>query len=409
MRVARSVRLRDREAESIDLKLLAYANAGLFCDGYILSSVGLALVTLQPHFGLSPAMTGLLGAVTLLGILVGAPVVGRVTDRYGRRTIMIADLAVFVVASLAQIFANDVWTLITLRFILGLAIGADYPIAGALIAEFAPARWRGAAVNTMQVTWFLGAAVAYVAGYALLGTGPQSWRWILASPAIFAAIGLALRASAPETPLWLAARARGDVAHASFATVVRPEYIGPLTFVSVMWLLQVVPLFAIYTFAPAVLSALGLGDQSSPAGSVAITVAFLLGSIASLPLVERWGRRPLCVAGFAVAAVSFALLLTGITAIVVGAFVAYAVSIGAAAGLELVYPTELFPTAIRATATGVAAGISRIGAFVGTFALPLLLAHFGITSIVAAAVVLSLAGLLVALRWAPETKGTSIS
>ncbi len=119
-------------------------------------------------------MTGLLGAATLFGILIGAPVFGRFTDRYGRRTLMIVDLAVFVVASLVQIVVSDVWQLIALRFVLGVAIGADYPIAGALIAESSPARLRGAAVNTMQVAWFLGAAVAYVAGYALLATGSES-------------------------------------------------------------------------------------------------------------------------------------------------------------------------------------------------------------------------------------------
>jgi putative MFS transporter len=408
--VARARRLRDRKAKSvINLRLLIYANVGLFCDGYILSSVGLALVTLQSRFSLGPAMTGLLGAATLLGILVGAPVFGRITDRYGRRILMIADLAVFVVACLAQIVVGNVWQLIVLRFVLGLAIGADYPIAGALIAELAPARLRGAAVNGMQVAWFLGAAVAYVAGYALLATGPQSWKWILASPALVAGVGLLLRASAPETPMWIAAKRDGTIARASFATLFAPEYAGRLLFVSVMWLLQVVPLFAIYTFAPAVLAALGLGDQSSPAGSVAITIAFLIGSIVSLPLVERWGRRPLCIAGFAIATVAFALLLSGKTAIVVAAFIAYAIGIGAAAGLELTYPTELFPTSIRATATGIAAGVSRIGAFIGTFALPLILARYGIAGIIAGGLVLSAAGLAVALRWAPETKGTTIA
>ena len=353
-------------------------------------------------------MTGLLGAATLLGILVGAPVFGRLTDRYGRRRLMIADLAVFVLASLAQLAVTNVWQLIALRLVLGIAIGADYPIAGALIAEFAPARLRGAAINGMQVAWFFGAMMAYVAGYALLRTGPDSWKWILASPALIAAIGLLLRASAPETPLWQAARQRGDVARASFATIFAHPYRGALLFVSVMWLLQVVPLFAIYTFAPTVLAALGLSDQASPAGSVAITAAFLIGSLLSLPLVERWGRRPLCIAGFAVATVAFGLLLTGNTAITVAAFLAYAISIGAAAGLELTYPAELFPTAIRATATGAAAGISRVGAFIGTFALPLALARYGISAVIYTALAISLLGLAIALRWAPETKGTSL-
>jgi putative MFS transporter len=390
------------------LRLLLYANVGLFCDGYILSSVGLALVTLQPHFGLSSAMTGLLGAATLVGIFIGAPLFGHITDRHGRRVLMIADLAFFVVFSLVQIFATNAWELVVLRFALGLAIGADYPIAGALIAESVPARMRGAAVNSMQVAWFLGAAVAYVAGYALLATGPQSWKWILASPALFAAIGLLLRASAPESPLWLEARAAGDT-HASFFTMFRPQFRSALAFVSAMWLLQVVPLFAIYTFAPSVLGALGLDSASSPAGSVAVTAAFLVGSLLSLPLVERWGRRPLCIAGFAIAVVAFALLLIGNVAIVVTCFLAYAIGIGAAAGLELTYPTELFPTSIRATATGFAAGVSRIGAFIGTFALPSLLARFGIISVVASALVLSLCGLGIAWRWAPETKGVHLT
>jgi MFS transporter, putative metabolite transport protein len=354
-------------------------------------------------------MTGLLGAATLLGILFGAPVFGHFTDRYGRRVLMIADLAVFVVASLAQVAVTNVWQLIALRFVLGLAIGADYPIAGALIAEFAPARLRGAAVNGMQVAWFSGALTAYVVGYALLQTGPQSWRWILASPALIATIGLLLRTSAPETPFWQSAQQRGETARTSFVTIFEPHYRGTLLFVSTMWLLQVVPLFAIYTFAPTVLTALGLSNQASPAGSVAITAAFLIGSLLSLPLVERWGRRPLCIAGFAVAAFAFSLLLIGSTAIVVVAFLIYAVSIGAAAGLELTYPTELFPTAIRATATGAAAGISRIGAFIGTFALPLALASYGIAAVIYAALAISLFGLFVAARWAPETRGTPLA
>jgi putative MFS transporter len=390
-------------------RIFAYANAGVFCDGFILSSIGLALITLTPRFHLDATSTGLLGAATLFGILVGAPIFGHLTDRHGRRLLMVADLCAFVVVAVAQIFVTNAWELIALRFVLGLAIGADYPIAAAIVAEFMPSKQRGAALSAMEAVWFLGAAVAYVVGYALLRTGPDSWKWILASPAIVAAIGLLMRASAPESPMWIASRDAGDVRTASFATIFRPEFRGPLAFVSTMWLLQVVPLFAIYTYAPTVLKALGLNNDASPAGSVAITAAFAAGAFLAMPLVERWGRRPLCVAGFALAAIAFGVLPFGGTGLVVVTFLAYAIGMGAATALELVYPAELFPTAIRATATGFAAAISRVGAFIGTFALPIALAKFGATTVILGACALSIAGLAISVVWAPETKNRAIS
>ena len=390
--------------------LLVYANAGLFCDGYILSSIGIALVAMPSSFHLDATSSGLIGAATLLGILIGAPLFGRYTDRVGRRVLLIFDLCFFVAACVAQAFVTNVAELVALRFVLGVAIGADYPIAAALIGESVSQRARGAALNSMQVAWFLGAAVAYVAGYALLRhAGTESWRWILASPALFAAIGLALRASAPESPLWLESRERGEIARTPWAAIFSREHRGALAFVSAMWLLQVVPLFAIYAFAPAVLGALGLRSENSPAGSVAIVGAFLIGSLLSLPLVKRWGRRPLCIAGFAAGTIAFALLAHAGPALVVICFVTYAIGIGAAAGLELTYPVELFPTPIRAAATGFAAAVSRVGAFVGTFALPSAIARYGVSSVVWTAFALSLIGLAISLRWAPETKDLRIA
>ena len=102
------------------------------------------------------------------------------------------------------------------------------------------------------------------------------------------------------------------------------------------------------------------------------------------------------------------MLPFGGAAVVVIAFLAYAVGMGAATVLELVYPAELFPTSIRASATGFAAAVSRVGAFVGTFLLPIGLARFGTTTIILGACVLSLIGFVISLFWAPETKGKAI-
>jgi putative MFS transporter len=368
----------------------------------------------------------LIGAATLFGIMAGALIFGPICDRFGRRVLMLADLSVFVVASVLQFFVADMWQLVSLRVILGVAIGADYPIANALISEYMPARLRGAAVNSMQVAWFLGAMIAYIAG-ALLFAREDAWRWILASSAIPAIIGLALRTTAPESIRWLAWRGRIVEAQAllqkHFATseapaheesshqlraLLTPPLFGRLVFVSLMWLLQVVPLFAMYTFAPIVLQALHI-PASSPLGSVAITAGFLVGSVISMWLVESWGRRALCIAGFAVASIVFALVAHVAPAAVVTLFVVYAIAIGAAAGLELVYPAELFPTPLRASATGFATAVSRVGAFAGTFALPIALGRYGIGTVMLICAALSIVGLAISIRYAPETRGSAFS
>lgn len=348
--------------------------------------------------------TGLIGGATLFGILVGAPLFGHLTDRHGRRILMIGDLCAFVVFAVAQIFVTVPWELILLRFAIGVAIGADYPIATAIVAEFMPSKRRGAALSGLEAIWFLGAAVAYLAGYPLLHTGPESWKWILASPALFAALGLLLRATAPESPMWLAARNSGELQRVSFATMFDSKFRSALAFVSAMWLLQVVPLFAIYTYAPVVLARMGLREESA-AGSIAITAAFALGAFVAMPLIEWWGRRPVCILGFAVAVLAFGILPFAPGSVVSVAFLAYAVGMGAATVLELVYPAELFPTSIRASATGFAAAVSRVGAFFGTFLLPIALDRLGVTTVILGACGLSVFGLAISLLWAPETKG----
>lgn len=413
-------------------KLAVYANGGLFCDGYILSSFGLALATLQQHIALSQDIEGLVAAAPLIGIFVGGLIFGYVTDLVGRRFMFFADLVVFIVASLLLGIAQDAAELVILRFVLGVAIGADYAIASALISEFMPQRSRGGALASMQVAWFVGALAAFIVGALLQGAGPDAWRWILASSAVPAALALLLRRSAPESPRWLMSKGRkaealaalaqalgpnasiddgiAQEAPTTFGHLMRGRYGGLVAFVGVMWLLQVTPFFAIYTFEPQVLDALRLSHAASVVSSVVITGFFLIGSVAGMWLVERWGRRPLAIASFAASAVAFFAL-----ALVQGAppiaffFVFYALAMGPAFSLELVYPAELFPTEVRATAAGVVTAISRIGAAAGTFLLPTLLMSHGASWVMWASCALSAAGLVIAALWAPETKGMTLA
>src|SRR5262245_47033130 len=115
-----------------------YAGGGEFCDGYILSIIGVALPLLTDAFSLTPVSAGLLGAASLGGLIFGA-----VTDRFGRQKVYIADLACFVVLSALQFFASEPWQLIVLRTLMGVAVGADLAIAGTIASEFAPQKSRG--------------------------------------------------------------------------------------------------------------------------------------------------------------------------------------------------------------------------------------------------------------------------
>ena len=411
-------------------RLAVYANGGLFCDGYILSNFGLALTTLEKHFALPPAAEGVIAAAPLAGVFLGGLIFGYVTDLVGRRFMFLADLLVFAVASVLLGLAASPTEIIVLRFVLGIAIGADYAIAAALIGEFTPQRQRGAALASMQVAWFVGALCAFVAGALLQAAGDDAWRWILASSAVPALLALLLRRGAPESPRWLMSKGRPNDARAALQTALGPDAAfedvgheaptrlsvlfgrrnaGLVAFIGVMWLLQVTPFFAIYTFEPQVLDALHLTHAASVVSSVAITGFFLVGSIFGMPLIDRWGRRPLAIASFAGSALAFLALslLTNAAAIAV-AFIAYALAMGPAFSLELVYPAECFPTEIRATGTGVVTAISRVGAAAGTFALPIALAAYGAGNVMWLSCALSVVGALIAWRWAPETKGLTL-
>jgi putative MFS transporter len=411
-------------------RLAIYANGGLFCDGYILSGFGLALSSLQTQMSMSPALEGAVAAAPLAGIFVGGILFGYVTDLVGRRFMFLADLSVFVVASLLLAFVNDPAELVALRLILGIAIGADYAIAAALIGEFSPMKQRGAALASMQVAWFVGALASFVVGALLQHAGPDSWRFILASSAVPAAIALLMRGAAPESPRWLASKGRVEEARAAlskafgddvsldldarasstrFGRVFEGKYGGRILFIGFMWLFQVTPFFAIYTFEPQVLDALRLSHAAAVVSSVVITAFFLAGSIAGMRFVETWGRRPLAIASFAASAVAFAALATvGGTTLIALAFIFYALAMGPAFSLELVYPAECFPTEVRATAAGIATAISRLGAAAGTFALPIALASYGAGAVMWISSALSLAGALISWLWAPETKGMTL-
>jgi MFS transporter, putative metabolite transport protein len=410
------------------------AAGGPFCDGYILGIVGIALPLLAPQLGLSVSWMGLIGASALIGLFVGGLIGGYATDLIGRKALYTLNLLAFVVLSAAQFFVVAAWQLFLLRLLIGIAIGADYPIATSYVAEFMPRKMRGPMLAGLVLAWWLGYIVSFLAGYAMSGASGDAWRWILASSAVPSLLVLLLRIGMPESPRWLLSVGRAQQAQAvldrhigpgyALEEILEPEVPGPrlrqlftggygrlVAFVSIFWALQSAPSFAIHTLQSQLLTSLHV---RGPLLATLIIIALALLGIGptALGLVNMIGRRRLLIGTFVISAAPLALI--GVLPVspawlVILAFIVYTISEAAGSGLQFVYPNELFPTSVRGTAVGFACAMSRLGAAVSTFLMPLGYTYLGPKNTMLITAAMLAIGALVSLAWAPETRGLSLA
>jgi len=416
--------------------LTVRSGGGSFVDGYVLSIIGIAMTKVSPALGLNAFWEGLIAASALIGIFFGGFIGGALTDRLGRRVLYFVGPTLFIVCSLAQYWVQSGEMLFALRFLNGVAVGIEYPVATAFLVEFLPKRYRGPCLATLTILWFAGAAAAYLTGEAILNVGgPEAWRLTLASTAVIGALLFLVRLGTPESPRWLISKGRDKEAEAiiqavygpdfglknlpqqaecknlSFGSLLHSGYGKRMAFVTIFWTCSVIPVFAVYAFAPRVLEALHLSGNWASYGSIAITLLFVIGCVIATRLVNSLGRRKLLLHSFlwsGLALLLLGLLRDGPSMVILLMFGAYALFIGGAQVLQLVYPNEIFPTEIRAGAVGVGTSMSRVGAAVGTWLVPVSLQTIGIGYTMYIAAGITFFGLLVSWFLAPETAAQTL-
>lgn len=416
--------------------LTVRSGGGWVMDGYILSIIGVVLMPAAADLGLSGFWQGMIAASALIGIFFGGFLGGWLTDIFGRQKLYFVAPALFLVCSVAQFWVESGIVLFLLRFLIGIGVGIEYPVAGSLLVEFMPRKNRGPRLALLTVLWFGGAALAYITGNLILASGqPDAWRLALASPAVIGAFLLIVRIGTPESPRWLLRKGRTEEAETvirkvygpsfslknlpeeapektiSLLDLLRSGYGKRMLFVAVFWSCSVIPVFAVYAFAPKVLEALNLTGNWASYGSVAITLMFVVGCVIATRLINSIGRRSMVIHSFlwsGIALLGLGFSAQGAQWLILLLFGAYAVFIGGAQVLQLVYPNELFPTEIRAFAVGTGASLSRIGAAIGTWLVPIGLESIGIANTMFAAAAVSFAGLAVSLALAPETRSLNL-
>lgn len=422
----------DIRFSSIHRRIMLWGSGGPFLDGYVLVIIGVALHQLTPILKLDAQWIGLLGAGTLAGLFIGTSLFGYISDRVGRRKMFLVDIAAIGLISIATMFVSTPAELLVMRVLIGIVIGADYPIATSMITEFSSTRQRAFAVGFIAAMWYVGATCANLVGFWLYDM-VDGWRWMLGSAFIPCLIILIGRFDLPESPRWLLRKGRVKECEqmmlklfgeplvfddepqqeTRFLQLFNKRHFPFVLFVAVIWTCQVIPMFAIYTFGPQIVGLLGWDEGKNAAlGNVVISLFFMLGCIPAMYWLNSLGRRPLLIGSFAM--MTGALALLGWVdhmqiSLVVIAFAVYAFFSGGPGILQWLYPNELFPTDIRASAVGVIMSISRIGTVISTWALPVFIARYGISTVMLIGAFISLVGLAVSILFAPETKGLTLN
>lgn len=420
-------------------KITLCAGGGSFLDAYILIIIGSALGDLTKDMALDAQWVGIITSAIFVGLTIGTVLFGYVADRIGRKKLFIFNIFALAACSVASALVTTPAELAAARFFMGLLIGADYPIATSMVAEFTPIKSRAWAMGAIGAIWYTGGIFAGLAGWLCFGL-EESWRWLLASAVIPCLFVLWGRFSVPESPRWLikqgrlaeagavfarfGLRAEGDelrtLADAAEAKTAKTRFseifcganLRSLIFCSGIWICQAVPMFALFTFGPEVLARFGLAEpREAILGNVLISFAFFLGCFPAMWAITVIGRRFVCIASFAVMTAVLLGVLLGAQASVLGlaaCLFVYAVASGGPGTLQWLYPNELFRTQIRATAFGCAMAITRVATIASTYFMYPMLEQYGSNFVFMAAFLISAAGLALSVRMAPETKNFSL-
>jgi len=411
-------------------RLLLLTGLGWLFDALDVLLIGFLLVPIRDELGLDAARTALVVTAGLAGMAAGAAISGRLADRYGRRGIIGATLALFGVGSLLSAAAPSFELLLGARVIAGLGLGGELPVIPTLLAEFAPRDSRGRLGLLLGSFWVTGALAAGLLAVILLPI--IGWRGVLvvgAVPALYAAY---LRRALPESPRHAIVRRverEGGGALITIAKPVAPPRSGALRIpvllsaryarrTALLWILWaglLVTYYGLFVLLPTLLV-----DRGLPAAEG--NRLFFLSTLAQLPgywtaawLVERIGRRWTLIAfllGAALAAVGFGTADPGADGGLTTPLLFWAAALSffdlGAWGIVYAYQAELYPTALRATGAGIAVAIGRSAGLAAPVLLLALVATAGLAvAFDLAAVLLVLLGGAVLLL-ADETQGRSL-
>ncbi len=444
--------------------LLWALSAGLIAlDGFDFFIIGVTIPFLQRDFGLGSAEIGAVAVAAVAGSLVGSLTLGPITDKIGRQTMLMVDVAIFVIATAGTVLAWNATSLIVFRFLVGVGIGADYPISVSYITENVPSRWRGrmviGAFTFQAVGALLGAATGLITIYLFQTIYPDStqpaihyaWRWMLGVGLVLVIVVGILRFSfLLESPRYYIVKGDYEAASKAASTLLdepivitsetelperepslqyralfSPQYRRGTVLASVPWFLQDIATYGIGIFTPTIIGFLAFASEenfmikeiATAKGAAFVDLFLIAGFLLAILLIDRVGRIKLQIVGFLGMAVGLLILAAASVlalgkdpniAIVFIGFLVFNLMMNAGPNsTTFLLSGEVFPTSIRASGAGFAGAVAKAGAVLGTFGLPTLQKSLGVPTVMLLLSILCVLASVITYIYQVETTGRS--
>ena len=428
--------------------LWALSTGGTLLDGYAIFVLGVSMPIIIADFHIQPEVVGLIGASLVFGAVIGAGVGGPMADHLGRKKLMLADMMIIGGGAFISALAQGPAMLFIGQLLVGIGVGIDFPVSSSYVSEILPkpnrARMMVATIACQSVGMLLAATITLV---LLRGESAQPWRLFLVTESAVALLFFALRLSAPESPHWLMSRGKFAEAEKAFIRIVPEQrqamsqlaanheklatpvhsapgglpmlfsrrYRARTALVTIPWFLMDIATYGVGLFTPTILGAIQISgasrgltaqDFALAEGSAAIDLFLLFGFLLGIWMVPRFGRIRMQTVGFGGMAAGMLILLAAVgltnsrlhVQLVFAGFILFNLLMNAGPNsTTFTLAPILFPTQLRGTAGGFAAGVAKLGATLGVFLLPIVKEKFGVPTVLGIVSVVSLLGLLVTL------------
>lgn len=390
-------------------KLLGVAGLGWMFDALDVGMLSFIIVALKQDWNLTSEQVGWIGSINSIGMAVGAVFFGAMADRVGRKNVFIITLLLFSIASGLSAAVSTLSLFLILRFLIGMGLGGELPVASTLVSESVEASKRGRVVVLLESFWAVGWILAALISYFIIPA--YGWRVALLLSAVPALYALYLRLKLPDSPKYteLEKMQRPSVL-SNMKSVWKKEYSRQTLVLWILWFCVVFSYYGMFLWLPSVMVLKGFSMIQSFEYVLIMTLAQLPGYFSAAWLIEKMGRKFVLITyliGTAVSAFFFGSAEGLALLIVSGMFLSF-FNLGAWGALYA-YTPEQYPTSVRGTGAGLAAGIGRVGGVLGPLLVGYLVAaDTPISSIFTIFTIAILVG-AVAVAFGKETKNTVLT